>query len=63
MAEERDSLAGKCYELTLEVCCMPVLVEEAKSLRARVAEMEDASERMALKVPTKDRTADTSVTA
>lgn len=58
MAEERDLFNGNCKELTQEVQYMPGLAEKAKSLRASVAKMEDASRKKALKVSTKLRTAD-----
>lgn len=37
MNEEQDSLKAKCEKLALEFQSMPVLTEEAKSLRAGVA--------------------------
>lgn len=58
---ERDALAAKCEELTLEVECMPGLAERASGLPARVAELEGASMTKVLKVWANRRTPGRSV--
>lgn len=55
-AEERDSSAGKCEELVLEVHCIPGWAKETKSLRAQATQMEEASKTKVSKVQIMRRT-------
>lgn len=50
MTVELNSLAAKCEELALEVQGMSGMVEEARSLRARVAKLEETSKKRVSKV-------------
>lgn len=43
VSEEWDVLATKCGKLALEVQCMPGSADKARSMRALVAELEEAS--------------------
>lgn len=63
IAEERDSLGKKCKELAMEIQWLPGFDEEARSLRARVVKVKEASNKKASKVMTKRGTANLEVIA
>lgn len=58
---KRDVWEAKCEKLVLEVRCMPGLAERARSLRARMAELKEASKTKTSKTRAKRRAANMEV--
>lgn len=63
MTKRRYAFTAKCKDLALDVQCVPGLVEEVRSLRLHVPELEKASMTKVAKVRAKLRDADMEVAA
>lgn len=63
MARERDDLWAKFEEFALKEQCIPGFAEQARCLRARVAELKEASKKKTAKMWAKRKTMDMEVVA